>query len=69
MESRRAIRWRTVYCPKCQKEMTPLSYKTRIPKRERKLWIEFLDWLSSKNPYYKEKFKRRLIKSRSCLKN
>lgn len=43
-----------VRCPICGKEMIRLHYKISIPKKKRKLWNKFADWLGSYWVYYKE---------------
>ncbi len=48
----------TTTCPKCGKEMVALFYKIRIPKKKRKLWNEFADWLSTNYLYYKDKVEK-----------
>ena len=52
--ARSGINDSTRRCPKCGKEMIKLHYKIRIPKKDRKSWIEFKDWLIKTYPYYKE---------------
>ena len=41
-------------CPKCGKEMIKLNYKIRIPKKDRKSWVAFKEWLVKEHPYYKQ---------------
>ena len=57
MEARRAKGFTVVFCSKCKNEIVQLFYKIRIPKRRRKLWIEFRDWLENTYPFYKGKLK------------
>lgn len=40
-------------CSSCGKEMVSLYYKLRVPKKKRKLWDKFYNWLvGGGNPYY-----------------
>jgi hypothetical protein len=54
MEARRASRAnQECRCPKCGKDMVRLHFKIRIPKKDRKKWDEFKDWLTTTYVYYK----------------
>lgn len=57
METRRALENYSVSCPHCRQPMVELNYRVRVPKRRRKLWIEFSAWLENTYPYYKGKLK------------
>ena len=55
METRRAEPYQACRCPKCGNPMIHLHYKIRVPKKKRKLWIEFKEWLTTTYVYYKGK--------------
>jgi len=42
-------------CHLCGKEMIGLSYRTRVPKRNKKDWVKFIKYLKELNPYFKDK--------------
>ena len=40
-------------CPKCGVHMIGLNYKMRVPKKKRKEWDVFKEWVRNYNPYFK----------------
>ena len=52
-------------CGSCGGELLRISDKFRIPKKNRKDWDKFIEWLKNYNPYYKaqiENFNKTLTK-------
>jgi len=47
-----------VICPICRQEMVSLHYRIHIPKKSRKKWNKFADWLASYWVYYADKIEK-----------
>ncbi len=47
-----------VICPTCRKPMLALHYRISIPKKNRKEWNKFADWLAKYWVYYADKIEK-----------
>lgn len=48
----------TTICPFCRRPMVALHQRIHIPKKNRKKWNEFADWLAGYWVYYADKVEK-----------